>query len=69
MLWSGWKGQQLQIVAMHVEVELFASSDPACQRLRQIPGIGRLVASAIVAAIGNEAAFHKGLIGARYCRA
>ncbi|WP_433971206.1 transposase [Tunturiibacter lichenicola] len=33
---------------------------PACQRLRHIPGNGPLVATAIVAAIGNEAAFHKG---------
>ncbi len=45
---------------MNAEVEQIASSDPACQRLRQIPGIGPLVATAIVAAIGNGAAFHKG---------
>ena len=45
---------------MNEEVEQIASSDPACQRLRQIPGIGPLVATAIVAAIGNGAAFHKG---------
>lgn len=31
-----------------------------CQRLRQIPGVGPLVATAVVAAIGNGAAFHKG---------
>jgi transposase len=36
------------------------SSDAACLRLRQIPGIGPLVATAIVASIGNGAAFHKG---------
>jgi transposase len=41
-------------------VELIASSDAACQRLRQIPGIGPLIATAIVAAIGNGAAFSKG---------
>ena len=45
---------------MNAEVEQIASSDPACQRLRKIPGIGPLVATAIVAAIGNGAAFHKG---------
>ena len=45
---------------MNEEVEQIASSDPACQRLRQIPGIGPLVATAIVAAIGNGAAFRKG---------
>jgi transposase len=49
-----------QIVSMNAEVEQIASSDPACQRLKKIPGIGPLVATAIVAAIGNGAAFHKG---------
>ncbi len=60
LLWSEWKDMEQQIVAMNEEVEQIASSDPACQRLRQIPGIGPLVATAIVAAIGNGAAFHKG---------
>ena len=60
LLWSEWKDLEQQIVAMNVEVEKIASSDPACQRLMQIPGIGPLVATAIVAAIGNGAAFRKG---------
>jgi transposase len=60
LLWSEWKDLDQQIVAMNAEVEQIASSDLACQRLRQIPGIGPLVATAIVAAIGNGAAFHKG---------
>ena len=60
LLWSEWKDLEQQIVAMNPEVEQIASSDPACQRLRQIPGIGALVATAIVAAIGNGSAFHKG---------
>jgi transposase len=60
LLWSEWKDLEQQIVAMNEEVEQIASSDSACQRLRQIPGIGPLIATAIVAAIGNGAAFHKG---------
>ena len=60
MLWNEWKDLELQIEAMNDEVERIASSDAACMRLRQIPGIGPLVATAIVAAIGNGAAFHKG---------
>ncbi len=43
---------------MNAEVEQIASSDPTCQRLRQIPGVGPLVATAIVVAIGNGTAFH-----------
>jgi transposase len=31
--------------------------DERCQRLRQIPGFGPLVATAMVGAIGNGAAF------------
>src|ERR1700709_2464028 len=60
MLWSEWKDLELQIAEMNDEVERIASSDAACIRLRQIPGIGPLVATAIVASIGNGAAFHKG---------
>jgi transposase len=60
MLWSAWKDLEQQIVSMNEEVELTASSDPVCQRLREIPGIGPLVATAIVAAMGNGAALHKG---------
>jgi transposase len=60
MLWCEWKDLEIQIVEMNGEVEQIASSDAACLRLRQIPGIGPLVATAIVAAIGNGAAFHKG---------
>ena len=71
LLWSEWKDLEQQIVGINEEIEQIASSDPACQRLRQIPGIGPLVATAIVAAIGNGAAFHRGrvLLLARACAA
>ena len=35
-------------------------SDPSCVRLQQIPGVGPLVSTAVVSAIGNGAAFKKG---------
>jgi transposase len=60
MLWSEWKDLELQIVEMNDQMERIAASDDACRRLRQIPGIGPLVATAIVASIGNGAAFRKG---------
>ncbi len=53
LLWSEWKDLEQQIVTINAEVELIASSDAACLRLRQIPGIGPLIATAIVAAIGT----------------
>ena len=60
LLWNEWTDLESQLEEMNDEVERIASSDAACMRLRQIPGIGPLVATAIVAAIGNGAAFHKG---------
>jgi transposase len=60
LLWNEWKDLEQQLVGLNLEVEQIASSDAACLRLRQIPGIGPLVATAIVASIGNGAAFHKG---------
>jgi transposase len=59
-LWAEWKDLEQQLTALNLEVEQIASSDAACRRLRKIPGIGPLIATAIVAAIGNGAAFHKG---------
>jgi len=60
LLWSEWKELEQQIATINGEVEQIASSDAACVRLRQIPGIGPLIATAIVAAIGNGSAFRKG---------
>ncbi len=62
LLWNEGRELEQQIVQMNDEVEQIASSDAACTRLRQIPGIGPLVATAIVAAIGNGAAFRKGRV-------
>jgi hypothetical protein len=42
------------------DLEKIANSDAACARLQQIPGVGPLVSTAVVSAIGNGAAFHKG---------
>jgi len=60
-LWSEWKlVEQQQIEELNDELERISASDAACTRIRQIPGIGPVVATAIVAAIGNGAAFRKG---------
>jgi hypothetical protein len=37
-----------------------ADQDPACERLMTVPGIGPIISSAMVAAIGNGAMFSKG---------
>ena len=59
LLWDEWKTVEQQIELTN-RLEQIAASDAGCRRLRQIPGIGPIVATAIVAAIGNGAAFGKG---------
>ena len=59
-LWQEWKQLESGIETASNEIEQIASQDEACQRLRQIPGVGPLVSTATVAAIGNGAAFRKG---------
>jgi transposase len=42
------------------EIEALAHQDAACKRLMTVPGIGPIISSAMVAAIGNGGAFSKG---------
>ena len=49
-----------QIEGLSRQLERISAGDAGCTRLRRIPGIGPIVATAIVAAIGNGAAFRKG---------
>jgi len=60
LLWQEWKALDQQVEDLSTEIETLAASDPTCQHLLTIPGVGSLVATAIVAAIGNGAAFRKG---------
>ena len=46
--------------SLNADLEEIASSDASCLRLQQIPGVGPLVSTAVVSAIGNGAAFKKG---------
>lgn len=59
-LWDEWKTVEAQIEELGEELERISAADAGCTRIRQIPGVGPVVATAIVAAIGNGAAFRKG---------
>jgi transposase len=59
-LWREWKQLESDVVIVSQEIGTIADADPACERLRQIPGVGPLVSTATVAAIGNGAGFRKG---------
>ncbi len=59
-LWQEWKAMNCEIEVVTAEIDDIGEQDAACQRLRQIPGVGPMVATATVAAIGNGAAFRRG---------
>jgi transposase len=59
-LWQEWKELQVRIESLNTDLEEIVNSDEACLRLQKIPGVGPLGSTAVVSAIGNGAAFHKG---------
>lgn len=59
-LWQEWKQMEIDIATVTEEIERISAEDERCRRLRQIPGFGPLVSTAMVAAIGNGAAFRRG---------
>src|SRR5215831_1324163 len=59
LLRAEWRTIEDQIEGLSRELERISAADAGCTRLRRIPGIGPIVATAIVAAIGNGAAFRK----------
>ncbi len=54
------KQLQSQIDEADAVIRKTAGEDEACQRLVAIPGVGPVTATAMIAAIGNGAAFNKG---------
>lgn len=55
-----WHDLDTRIETLDAELTASAKQDEACRRLCEIPGIGALNATALVAAVGNAAAFDKG---------
>ena len=55
-----WRRLDERIEGMSNQIEAVAHQDPACERLMTVPGIGPIISSAMVAAIGNGAVFTKG---------
>lgn len=59
-LWQEWISVEAQIDHATHAIETISKQDEACQRLLEVPGVGSLVATAMVAAIGNGSAFARG---------
>jgi transposase len=57
---SDWRRLDERIEGLSNQIEDVAHQDPACERLMTVPGIGPIISSAMVAAIGKGAVFTKG---------
>ena len=57
---SDWRQLDTRIEDVSAEIEDLASRDAGCERLMSIPGIGPIIPSAMVAAIGTGDGFSNG---------
>jgi len=55
-----WRRLDERIKGLSSEIEPLAHQDTACERLITVPGIGPIISSAMVAAIGTGDVFSKG---------
>ena len=55
-----WRRLDERIEGLSGEIDALARHDKGCERLMTVPGIGPIISSAIVAAIGTGDAFSKG---------
>jgi transposase len=55
-----WRRLDERIEGLSAEIEAVARADSGCERLMSVPGIGPIISSAMVAAIGAGDAFSKG---------
>ena len=55
-----WRRLDERIDGLSIEIEAIARQDAGCERLMSVPGIGPIISSAIVAAVGKGDAFGKG---------
>jgi transposase len=55
-----WRRLDERIQGLSGEIQIVASQDPGCKRLMTVPGIGPIISSAMVAAIGSGAVFSNG---------
>jgi transposase len=55
-----WRRLDERVGGLSDEIEALARRDAGCERLMSVPGVGPIIASAMVAAIGSGEAFSKG---------
>jgi transposase len=57
---TDWRYLDTRVAAITKEIDVLADQDAHCRRLMSAPGVGPIIASAMVAAIGTGDAFGKG---------
>ncbi len=55
-----WRRLDERIEGLSADIKVLAEEDSGCERLMTVPGIGPIISSAMVAAIGSGDAFTKG---------
>jgi transposase len=59
-LHDDWSGLDARIERLSAEIEKMSQQEDHCQRLMSVPGIGPVISTAMVAAIGTGEAFERG---------
>jgi transposase len=59
-LYEDWLWFDERIEALTAEIEMIASEQASCRRLMSVPGVGPMISTAVVAAIGDGEAFERG---------
>lgn len=59
-LWEEWLATDCAVKTLTRDLECLAREDAACRRLMTVPGVGPLVATAMIAAVADGSAFGQG---------
>src|SRR5918993_2361782 len=59
-LYEDWLWLDERIETITAEIETIAAEQPACRRLMSVPGVGPMISTAMVAAVGDGEAFECG---------
>lgn len=59
-LWTDFRALAARIAGLDQEIRAIADSDPAAKRLQQLRGVGPMIATAMVAAVGDVQQFSNG---------
>ena len=59
-LYEDWLWLDERIETITAEIEKIAAEEASCQRLMSVPGVGPIISTAMVAAVGDGEAFERG---------